>query len=1013
MKLRVEEGTENGSAFSRVKAEVSIAEYAESKGAVFRDSGNGYLQCSCIFPEHKDRNPSFTVYRDSNRFYCYGCGRGGSVIDLEMKLSDVSNVQALRAIAEYADIDIGPVASEEEIQKTEMSRSILQETANFYHSQLFEPAGSEVLRYLTEERGRDEATMKRFMIGAAAGGLGEHLETMGFAREDCIECGVLSDRGDFFYGGVAIYPHIVNGDVVAFTQRDPSGQRRHRLGKHDHFYNQDAMKGSDSIIIVEGENDLQTVCQLSNSRNVIAICGSGVFGDRHIRLLKRYGVKSVYLCLDNDEAGREAAKKMTEMLRREGFLVYIMGFDEACKDIDEHLRKVEDPARVFQDLIAHARRTFRIHLMDIEKAEHSGSYAEIDVMVTAIGETFHVPKTFTAKCLKKQCSHIKDGKTCPLNDGDCAVEIPDDSDKLISFTRTGNKTVDTILRELSPCPLGMRSRDDIIFHDVRQVSVQELLVIPKASRVITVTRNDEQVDANEFGREYKDKLVFYLGTLSKSNKYYRAKGWVKSSPKSQQATFLIRELESLSDDCEGFTTSDEVIQGFGIFQPQMSPDSSVAIRKEAISRKIGDILRDLTDNVTQIYGDHRERSLLAQLLVYHSIVQFSFDGEPLKRGWVEILIVGDSGQGKTQMFDRLQQFTGMGEFIGGSSATRTGIAYSFQTIGSTWFLKWGKYPLNDGRLLFIDEGQTLDVGDWDKLSSGRSDGVLVALGVQCGEHNSRTRLIVSANPKSDVLIDDKMFGAETVKSMFRIADIRRFDLAILLSGSDQDCDVVDRLSEDRHPAEQQVTSEALSNSIKYAWTRKMGDVEFTEEASRAVIEVTKRLKSKYEAANDIPLISTDARHTVARLSVALACLLHSADDTHQRVIVHPEHVLYIEDFIDSIYSFRNCSLDTYAAIRRKSSELDEKEYLEFLKAISKETDGETVIPADMVEVLVTFSQYEEITRQELASILGIEPKSVSTKLKPLRDRNLIKHYSKTPKFIKILKRMIIDDIIKI
>lgn len=42
----------------------------------------GYAQCRCLFPDHRDSTPSFTVYWDKRGYswYCFGCNRGGRAL---------------------------------------------------------------------------------------------------------------------------------------------------------------------------------------------------------------------------------------------------------------------------------------------------------------------------------------------------------------------------------------------------------------------------------------------------------------------------------------------------------------------------------------------------------------------------------------------------------------------------------------------------------------------------------------------------------------------------------------------------------------------------------------------------------------------------------------------------------------------------------------------------------------------------------------------------------------------
>ena len=61
-----------------VRIEWVAAEYAE-----FKLLGNGRILGRCVASDHEDRTPSMTVFTDSQRFKCFGCGLSGDIIDLE------------------------------------------------------------------------------------------------------------------------------------------------------------------------------------------------------------------------------------------------------------------------------------------------------------------------------------------------------------------------------------------------------------------------------------------------------------------------------------------------------------------------------------------------------------------------------------------------------------------------------------------------------------------------------------------------------------------------------------------------------------------------------------------------------------------------------------------------------------------------------------------------------------------------------------------------------------------
>jgi DNA primase len=57
----------------------------------------------CPLPDHEDRSPSFTVYTESNSWFCYGCSRGGDVVQLARLVWGYDEVDAHVAAADLLD----------------------------------------------------------------------------------------------------------------------------------------------------------------------------------------------------------------------------------------------------------------------------------------------------------------------------------------------------------------------------------------------------------------------------------------------------------------------------------------------------------------------------------------------------------------------------------------------------------------------------------------------------------------------------------------------------------------------------------------------------------------------------------------------------------------------------------------------------------------------------------------------------------------------------------------------
>jgi DNA primase len=65
--------------------------------------GQAWFTGRCPLPDHEDKTPSFYIY-PPGRFYCYGCNRGGDVVDLEFFCGDYGELwEAMIALSlEYS-----------------------------------------------------------------------------------------------------------------------------------------------------------------------------------------------------------------------------------------------------------------------------------------------------------------------------------------------------------------------------------------------------------------------------------------------------------------------------------------------------------------------------------------------------------------------------------------------------------------------------------------------------------------------------------------------------------------------------------------------------------------------------------------------------------------------------------------------------------------------------------------------------------------------------------------------
>lgn len=325
-----------------------------------------------LCPFHSEKTPSFTVFPDSESFYCFGCGAGGDAITFVMKNENLDYPSAVEVLAARAGIQI---VREQEKNSGGLTRKRVhdmnRDAAKFFHKCLLDPIGAEGLRYLTEKRGLSMALIKHFGLGFAPGSfnmLTDYMHKRGYTDQELAQgflCGISQKNGrayDYFRNRV-MFPIIdTAGNVIAFGGRvmddskpkylnssdTPAFQKRKNLFALNFAKNH----CTDRLILCEGYMDVISL-HAYGLENAVATLGTAITPEQ-ARLMTKY-TKQVVICYDADEAGQRAALKAMEVLGQVGMDVRVLHVTDA-KDPDEFLRKFGD-AR-FRRLVEGSRTEF-------------------------------------------------------------------------------------------------------------------------------------------------------------------------------------------------------------------------------------------------------------------------------------------------------------------------------------------------------------------------------------------------------------------------------------------------------------------------------------------------------------------------------------------------------------------------------------------------------------------------------------------------------------------------------
>ena len=140
----------------------------------------------CPFPDEAEG--SFTVYGDSERFYCFGCGLGGDVLDFIQRAEGLSLPEAIARLdgspglaPRPANRPAGPRHPPEAAVLPPRDPNLLTAAARFYAGRL--QRRTEAREYLAA-RGVGPAAAARLGLGYAPGsGLRQALESLGFSKQ--------------------------------------------------------------------------------------------------------------------------------------------------------------------------------------------------------------------------------------------------------------------------------------------------------------------------------------------------------------------------------------------------------------------------------------------------------------------------------------------------------------------------------------------------------------------------------------------------------------------------------------------------------------------------------------------------------------------------------------------------------------------------------------------------------------------------------------------------------------
>ena len=329
-----------------------IADVVETYVHLTKKSGSNLFG---LCPFHSEKTPSFSVSQDKQIYHCFGCGKGGGVVNFIMEIENLSYPDAVHFLAKRS----GMTVPDDRVSKEAQSRrarlfEINSDAARFFYSVLLSPQGKKAREYIAG-RGITKAMVTRFGLGAAPDSwdaLYLAMTKKGYTRQELLDAGLVKKSSKESQGvydafrNRLMFPVIdVRGGIIGFSGRIlDDGEPKYLnspdtvvFDKRRNLFALNLAKKSKAgmLLLTEGNIDVVALHQAGFDCAVASLGTS--LTEEQARLMSRY-TQTVTIAYDADEAGMRASQRAIGILERAGLNVRVIRM-QGAKDPDEFIRK--------------------------------------------------------------------------------------------------------------------------------------------------------------------------------------------------------------------------------------------------------------------------------------------------------------------------------------------------------------------------------------------------------------------------------------------------------------------------------------------------------------------------------------------------------------------------------------------------------------------------------------------------------------------------------------------------
>jgi hypothetical protein len=907
----------------KIQQTVGYEQWAKRYVSIESVSDTGEARFFCIAHDNKNTS-SASLNVNTGLWKCQSssCNAEGDIIDLYRIAHRIdSNGEAIRRLG----LELKIIA--------EITDAVVQQHHDYLISR------PKLLEACCEMLGIKAATLRHFQIGYMR--RDPHLPRLTIPIRD--------EQGEWV-------------DIRLYNRNDEKYKLLHFAEGHGavRFYPIEHQREFGTLFGFEGEKDMFRACEFGIQGAFAFTGGAGTVPDNFADLFKG---KIVYLCYDVDDAGRKGVEKVARKIAMVAEAVHIITLPSeglpANGDFSDWVNLGHDLA-AWVSLVAQAVKvepapgTRLVEEWDDDEEVKTISFRDLDTInlygqqVRFLGHamgkshglvSYQVPTELIVDCprnQKKLCEHCALFELNPA-EKPWRMNINYRSERSLQMFRVSQEQQTTAVKGI----LGIHKRCEVVrLHTAKRQSIQHLLISPP-------------VELSQMREDYNGiRKAYYHGEPIQDNHDYWFRGSVQADPKTQEMVLNLHGADAARNALDNFILNAEVLDAIEWFQPDQGETVEEHLQQ----------LHTFIEQDTGIWGQHALQQVVLDTI--YSALEFNCGNRHIENGWVETLIIGDTGLAKSTLARRMMQMIDVGEFISAENVSLAGLIGGIEFIDKVPITKWGALPRNHRGFVVLDEIDEMQRKNRDitsQLTALRSSGRAEITKI----HNAKTpacvRMLWITNPEDGRTIGSYNGACRAIEGVIRSRqDIARFTKAIAVASESASVETITQLKE-RH--ERPGVRRHFNNLAILVWSLQREQVQFTEEAQRLLQRETLRLTSKYH--ESIPLMEKGrAFDKLAKLSVPIAALCGNFREADGQMTLHVGigHVQYAIRHLEHCYDHGAMGYDQFSQVEYARQTIPNEKAVE--KALK------TCMTVQPVTILRHFLVHNRLTRGHLEELLG-------------------------------------------